>query len=138
MKEYIKFGFISYVPNLNFIDDIFESVGKIYSIPENKLYDIILGTREAAVNSIKHGYKACSGMVDIILEISFNDRRFMEITIVDHGTGFNPERIPDPLDKKNLLKPSGRGILLIKHLSDHCSIESSPASGTKVNFRKYL
>ena len=34
--------------------------------------------------------------------------------IRDEGSGFDPESLPDPTDPENLLKPSGRGILLIR------------------------
>jgi serine/threonine-protein kinase RsbW len=138
MKDIIKFGFASYIANLNLIDDIFESLGSIYGISESIIYDIILITREAAVNSIKHAYKSRTGMIDIIIEISGNQSKHMNLTIRDHGKGFDLEKIPDPLISENLLKPSGRGILLIKKLSDECSIESSQEDGTSIYIKKYI
>jgi serine/threonine-protein kinase RsbW len=40
------------------------------------------------------------------------------VTIEDEGGGFNPNSIPDPLAPENLLKPSGRGIHIMKSLMD--------------------
>ncbi len=34
--------------------------------------------------------------------------------IRDEGPGFDPSKLPDPTDPENLLKPSGRGLLLIR------------------------
>lgn len=34
--------------------------------------------------------------------------------IRDEGPGFNVEKLPDPTDPENLLKPSGRGVLLMR------------------------
>jgi len=39
-------------------------------------------------------------------------------TICDEGPGFDPSTLPDPTDPENLLKPSGRGILLIRTFMD--------------------
>lgn len=38
----------------------------------------------------------------------------VQFTIEDQGNGFDPEALPDPLDPENLIKPYGRGILLMK------------------------
>ena len=39
-------------------------------------------------------------------------------TIRDEGPGFDTSKIPDPTDPENLLKPSGRGIMLIRSFMD--------------------
>ena len=48
------------------------------------------------------------------------DRRPEEVVIVvrDHGGGFDPLGVPDPLDPANTFKPSGRGIFLMRALMD--------------------
>jgi len=40
------------------------------------------------------------------------------ITVRDPGAGFDPDKLPNPLDPANLLKTSGRGIFLINGLMD--------------------
>jgi CheY-like chemotaxis protein/anti-sigma regulatory factor (Ser/Thr protein kinase) len=37
----------------------------------------------------------------------------------DEGPGFDATKLPDPTDPENLLKPSGRGILLMRTFMDH-------------------
>jgi len=39
-------------------------------------------------------------------------------TIRDEGQGFDPSKLPDPLDPENLEKISGRGLLLIRTFMD--------------------
>jgi CheY-like chemotaxis protein len=39
-------------------------------------------------------------------------------TIRDEGPGFDPSSLPDPTDRENLLKRSGRGIMLIRTFMD--------------------
>jgi CheY-like chemotaxis protein len=41
--------------------------------------------------------------------------------IRDEGSGFDPTTLPDPTDPENLLKPSGRGVMLIRTFMDHVS-----------------
>ena len=38
--------------------------------------------------------------------------------IRDEGAGFDPSQLPDPRDPENLVKPSGRGVLLIRTFMD--------------------
>jgi anti-sigma regulatory factor (Ser/Thr protein kinase) len=40
------------------------------------------------------------------------------IIVRDDGPGFDPRTLPDPTDPENLLKPSGRGVMLIRTFMD--------------------
>lgn len=50
------------------------------------------------------------------------DARFsphqMIIKIKDEGTGFDPQSLPDPTDPENLLKPHGRGVMMMRLFLD--------------------
>ena len=48
-----------------------------------------------------------------------------EITVRDHGDGFNVEEIPDPTDPENLLKTNGRGILFMRSFMDKVEWENA-------------
>ncbi|MDH3216722.1 MAG: response regulator [Candidatus Krumholzibacteria bacterium] len=37
----------------------------------------------------------------------------------DEGSGFDPSQLPDPKDPENLVKASGRGVMLIRTFMDH-------------------
>jgi len=45
--------------------------------------------------------------------------------IRDEGPGFDPSQLPDPTDPENLIKPSGRGILLIRTFMDDVSFNET-------------
>lgn len=51
-------------------------------------------------------------------------------SIKDHGPGFDPDAVPDPTEPENILKENGRGIFLMRNLSDDLSFEEK---GTRVN-----
>ena len=40
------------------------------------------------------------------------------VVVRDEGRGFDPESLPDPTDQENLLKPHGRGIMIMKLFLD--------------------
>ena len=50
----------------------------------------------------------------------------------DEGPGFDPNSLPDPTDPENLLKPSGRGIMLIRTFMDAVSFNEKGNEVTMV------
>lgn len=56
--------------------------------------------------------------VDVVFE--WSDQQ-IEVVIRDEGNGFKLSELPDPTDPMNLLKPSGRGVLLMKSFMDEVS-----------------
>jgi serine/threonine-protein kinase RsbW len=38
-----------------------------------------------------------------------------DIDITDEGPGFDPQDVPDPTAVENLERPSGRGLMLMRH-----------------------
>jgi CheY-like chemotaxis protein len=44
-----------------------------------------------------------------------------KFVVRDEGQGFDPNSLPDPTDPENLLKPSGRGVMLIRTFMDEVS-----------------
>lgn len=42
----------------------------------------------------------------------------MKVEIADEGSGFDPAKLPDPTDPENLLKPHGRGVMMMKLFLD--------------------
>ena len=59
------------------------------------------------------------------------------VTITDEGEGFEPAELPDPLSEENLLRQSGRGLLLIKAFVDEFEMRKTPALGTEVRLVFY-
>jgi CheY-like chemotaxis protein/anti-sigma regulatory factor (Ser/Thr protein kinase) len=53
--------------------------------------------------------------VHVTSTLTRDEARFV---IRDEGPGFDPRQLPDPTDPENLLKPSGRGLLLIMTFMD--------------------
>jgi serine/threonine-protein kinase RsbW len=73
----------------------------------------------------------------IRLRIRSNPRS-LTIEIEDEGRGFNPQAIPDPREGENVLRQSGRGLLMIRAYTDEFEISRREPQGTRVRMVKYL
>ena len=54
-------------------------------------------------------------MVNLSFEL---DDNLLTVTVSDQGEGFDYNNLPDPTAKENIEKTNGRGIFLIRQLSD--------------------
>lgn len=80
--------------------------------PAKELFGACLATEEALVNAIKHGN---GGDPAKRVRLRFRiDAERMFIQVADEGSGFDRERVPDPLSAENRERPSGRGLFLMR------------------------
>ena len=97
---------------------------------EEDLHKIGMAIREAMVNAVVHGNRYnLKKKVHFSVTPSSDD---LTIRIVDEGEGYEPEELPDPLSEENLLRQSGRGLLLIKAFVDEFDMRKAPPLGTEV------
>lgn len=75
-------------------------------------FAIQLALEEAIVNAIKHG-NHLDPAKKVTIEANVTDEKAL-LSVEDEGPGFQRGDVPDPRAPENLLKPSGRGILLIE------------------------
>ena len=83
---------------------------------EQSTFAIRLALEEGLMNAIKHGNKL-DPKKTVHVEAKVTPKA-TEITIEDQGKGFHRETVPDPCAEENLLKCSGRGILLMEAYMD--------------------
>jgi serine/threonine-protein kinase RsbW len=87
-----------------------------YKYGEQSTFAIRLALEEGLMNAIKHGNKLDRGKtVHVQAKVT---SRSTEIVIEDQGKGFDRREVPDPCAAENLLKCSGRGILLMEAYMD--------------------
>lgn len=102
-----------------------------YGFSENDIFGIHMALEEAMVNAVRHGNQDDPSK-KVTIEYLVNSEVF-DITITDQGSGFSPEQVPDPREKENLCKMSGRGILLIKAYMD---VVEYNKNGNKIHMSK--
>ncbi|MEA2710553.1 MAG: serine/threonine-protein kinase RsbW [Phycisphaerales bacterium] len=83
---------------------------------EQSTFAIRLALEEGLMNAIKHGNKL-DPKKTVHVEAKVTPKS-TEIIIEDQGKGFHREAVPDPCAEENLLKCSGRGILLMEAYMD--------------------
>ncbi|MFQ3598491.1 MAG: ATP-binding protein [Chloroherpetonaceae bacterium] len=99
---------------------------------KNFVHDVMLLITEATNNAIMHGNKLDKTKRATLL--CTIEGGYLTIEVSDEGSGFNPDEIPNPLAPENLLKPSGRGVFLIKNFAEQVDYAFSP-SGTTLKIR---
>ena len=104
-------------------------------LDEDEVQRVEMAVREAAVNAVYHG-----NQYDPNKKMTFSMERTAEsivIVISDQGKGLEETEIPDPLAPENLLKPSGRGIFLIRSFMDEVRIRNLQP-GTEITLIKHV
>ncbi len=117
--------------SVKLIEPILCELYNTLNIHKDLYYDLLITCSEAVNNAIIHGNK-CSADKSVKFEVCAHDD-VIEIIVKDEGDGFDPNEVSNPLDEENLFKSSGRGLFLIRELSDMTNIISN-SRGTTVNF----
>ena len=89
-----------------------------------------MAVREAAANAVTHG-NAYSTDKSVHFSVEMNDGRLV-VKLRDEGEGFDPVEVPDPTSVENLLKASGRGLLMMRALVDEVDVRNASPGGTEV------
>lgn len=107
-------------------------------ISNSIISNIILATDEACTNVIKHAYNNHPDG-EILIKVQYSDKKF-SIIIIDHGSAFNPENVPEPDIQKyyRQKKVGGLGMFLMKHLMDDVKYVSIPGKYNQVLMIKNL
>jgi serine/threonine-protein kinase RsbW len=99
---------------------------------QGKEFAIETALREALANAVRHG---CGNDPSRRVECSVlcDESRGMLIVVRDPGPGFDPRRLPSPVQGQNLFEAHGRGIYLINQLMDEVRFEKG---GCEIHMRK--
>ena len=125
MRNIVKIA--SKQENLREVEKLVDEFNEIEELNESLYGKVLLATIEAANNAIVHGNKLDPEKT-VRVEIRKGKDR-IEIYVEDQGEGFNYMRIPDPTAPENIENIHGRGVFLMKQLSDEVNFYKN---GTKV------
>ena len=126
----------SRLENVELVQIAVEAALQQLPVEEVVAHQVGTAIREAVANAIEHGNQSdASKQVAVDFGIQ-GDEIVIEIT--DEGVGFDPQTVPDPLEPENLLKPNGRGILLIREFMDKVEYSFNNDRGTALIMRKQM
>ncbi len=111
LKLTSKHGSVSKVEP--FVDEL---VSKFNLDPERKS-DILVSLTEAVTNAIIHGN--CENETKTVEVNSKKDKNCLTLQVTDEGGGFDYQNLPDPTAPENICECGGRGVFLMKQLSDN-------------------
>ena len=102
--------------SLGQVEKIIDELRATYDVSEDMFGNMLVAVTEAVTNAIYHGNKSDPGKkVSIQYQLKNNNLSFV---VTDEGPGFDYYNLPDPTAPENLEKECGRGIFLMKHLTD--------------------
>ena len=124
----IKIQIPSLSENIRIVESFIDNAKDKYQINDDIYGNIMIAVTESVNNAIKHGN---NGLKDRNVELSLNfEDSTLKFVVRDEGLGFDFNNLPDPTAPENIDKPGGRGIFLMKHLSDEVSFQNNGAQVT--------
>ncbi|TNE96254.1 MAG: ATP-binding protein [Bacteroidetes bacterium] len=109
------------------VEALIEEVCRNQFSDQDVFGNVLIAVTEAVNNAIQHGNKEDSTKrINVVVEGNSDKVVFH---IEDQGNGFDYTNLPDPTAPENIEKEDGRGIFLMKSLSDEVSFD---AQGRKV------
>lgn len=111
------------------VEAFLQKIKHAVHLDEIQSHKLMVSLTEAVNNAIIHGNRSDpSKRVRVVCEILPG---WLVLMVDDQGKGFKVDKVGNPLQKKNLLRESGRGIFLMRTLMDKVEFDSTH-SGTQV------
>lgn len=117
----------SEINNIVKIESFIESFTEHFQLHADLYGKVSLSVIEAVNNAILSGNKQVADKLVIVT--AEKDEHLFRVTVKDEGDGFDFTHIPDPTLPDNIKKITGRGLYLMKTLSDELIFEDG---GSKV------
>lgn len=124
----------SVLESVDLAETVAVSVAEAAGFDEDDRHKIGMSVREGMINALQYGSQM-SPEKTVQLVLCLEPDRLV-VKVLDQGEGFDLADIPDPLAEENLLKASGRGILLIRSFMDEFSVGRGPQGGAEVSMAK--
>ncbi len=123
MIDNIQIQIPSLPENIRIVESFIDNVKEKYSLDDDIYGNIMIAVTESVNNAILHGNKS-DNQKNVSLNLSL-EKSQIKFTVKDQGPGFDYENLADPTLPENLDKIGGRGIFLMKNLSDEVNFKDS-------------
>src|SRR5882762_1186819 len=114
-KKMLKIA--SKIENLTLVEKLINDICSELKVNEDHYGNILVALTEAVNNAIQHGNKG-NPEKTIDIKLISSGEESLSFTIEDQGEGFDYHNLPDPTAPENIESPNGRGVFLMKNLSD--------------------
>ena len=130
-----EYTFASTLDSVDAAEEIVLKEAQDMGFDEDDQHKIGISVRECMVNAVVHG-NCYNARKKVWLAVSRAPGR-LELRIADEGEHFDMSQLPDPLADENLLRHSGRGILLMQAFMDEFQIRPREPKGTEIKLVKF-
>ena len=113
-----------------------EKMAELAGLDADEALNVGLAVREAVINAMLHGNRQ-DPKLDVNVTLS-TDSDHLTAVVADQGNGFARDETPDPTEEANLLRNSGRGLLMMEAFVDSVQFRKLDDGGTEVTMIKRL
>lgn len=118
----ISISIPSLTENIRIVESFIDNAKDKFKLNDDIYGNIMIAVTESVNNAIIHGNE---GDKDKNVFLSLNmENNTIVFNVSDEGPGFDYNSLPDPTAPENIDKPGGRGIFLMKALSDELSFDN--------------
>ncbi|HEB62192.1 MAG TPA: ATP-binding protein [Bacteroidetes bacterium] len=117
--------------NIARVESFVEKLVEKHKISPDIYGNILISLTEAVNNAITHGNSNDESKLVIVNLL--RKENLLEFKVTDEGSGFDFNQLPDPTAPENLLKIGGRGVFLMRQLSDSIKFMNN-GSCVKISF----
>jgi len=119
----IKISIPSLIENIKMIESFIDNAKESFEINDDIYGNIMISVTECVSNAIIHGNQSDKNKL-VNLELTM-ENDLLKFTIEDEGMGYDASELKDPTAPENIEKTGGRGIFLIKQLTDDVKFEDN-------------
>ena len=132
----VKLVIPSEIKLVDLVHSAAEKMAEVAGFDPDEGLNVGLAVREAVINAMVHGNKLDPAL-DVRVIFTVNGEGLVT-RVGDSGGGFDPEATPDPRTDPNLLRTSGRGLLLMRAFVDAVTFRRRDDRGMEVTLTKRI
>jgi len=130
----VKLSMASEIRLVDLVHEASQKMAEFAGFEEDEALNMALAVREAVINAITHGNRRDPRRtVELLLTANGAG---MTVRVRDEGEGFDPDVARDPTRGEDLLRTSGRGLLLIRAFVDEVKFRKRRGRGMEVTLVK--
>lgn len=113
---------------------ITERVAESAGFEEDDIHKIAMSVREGVINALHYGNRMQRDK-SLRMLFTFETKRLV-IRMIDEGSGFETGCLDNPLAEENLMKTSGRGLLIVQAFMDEMHVGHGSGGGAELMMAK--
>ena len=106
------------------VEIVVDKLKQDWEFKEDVYGNVMIAVTEAVNNSIHHGNKSDASK-RVFIDFEMKNPYMLIVRVTDEGEGFDPDSLEDPTSPGNIENIGGRGVFLMKHLSDSLKFDDN-------------